>query len=366
MKLGIDISQIVYKGSGVARYTEGIVSAILNYDTSNSWHFYFSSLRQQLDPKVKELIIQKGHKLHEYWIPPTFLSIWFNNLHAISKKLPPLYAIPRDLDWFITSDWTEPHINSKKVTIVHDLIFRKFPEMLPKSILKTQSIRMKHVVDESDLIICVSDATANDMQEEYRIDPARLFVNYTGINPKKEPLSDIFQKYNLHKPFILTVGKLEPRKNIKRLIDAFKKAETTAQLVIVGAEGWGESVNPVSNDDIRFLGYVSDEDLAALYAHALFFVYPSLYEGFGYPILEAMKYGCPVATSNTSSMKEIAEGNALLFSPEKTDEIAASIEELFNNEPLRAELKAKGLAHASSFTWERYYNKLITELERRK
>lgn len=364
MKIGIDISQIVYKGSGVSRFTEGLVRAILTYEQTHHWSFFFSSLRQKLDPALTERIKSNGFDLYTYTYPPTLLSTLFNDMHDFSRFFLKDNEDIKKLDWFITSDWTEPPMPTKKATIVHDLVFKKFPETVHPSILKTQEKRLRHVVHESELVFADSNATAQDLIKEYAIDKNKVTVNYPGVETGEKALEkdeDVVQKYGIHKPYILAVGKLEPRKNIERLIKAFKKTNTTAQLVIAGPKGWGISELQES-DEIAFLGFVPDEDLALLYQNALFFIYPSLYEGFGYPIIEAMRFDCPVATSNTSSMAEIAKDAALLFDPENIQEIADTIQNMFDDEKLRDELIQKGSARAKEFTWSAYYNTLIKQL----
>lgn len=363
MKIGIDISQIVYKGSGVSRFTDGLVRTILTYEETHHWSFFFSSLRQKLDSALIDRIKANGFDLYTYTYPPTLLSTLFNDMHDFSKIFLNNQNIKK-LDWFITSDWTEPPVPTKKATIVHDLVFKKFPETVHPSILKTQEKRLNHVVNESDIIFADSNSTAQDLIKEYKIEKNKVIVNYPGVETSEKSLEeseDVTEKYGIHKPYILAVGKLEPRKNIERLIHAFNKANTTAQLVIVGPKGWGASDIP-KTDNIAFLGFVPDEDLTLLYQNALFFVYPSLYEGFGYPIIEAMRYHCPVATSKTSSMGEIAGDAAFLFDPENTTDIAEAIQKMFDNEKMRADLVKKGLEQAKKFTWQSYYNTLIKQL----
>ncbi len=364
MKIGIDISQIVYKGSGVSRFTEGLVHAILTYEESHHWTFYFSSFRQKLDQALRDRINAKGFDLYTYPYPPTLLSALFNDWHGFSGMLLKHNKQLGKLDWFITSDWTEPPLPTKKATIVHDLVFKKFPETVHPSILKTQEKRLSHVVRESDLIFTDSHSTAQDLISEYTVDKNKIAVNYPGVETSEKTLGaaeDIIEKYGIHKPYILAVGKLEPRKNIERLIEAFDKAKTTAQLVIAGPKGWG-TTDIKQSEHIAFLGFVPDEDLALLYHNALFFVYPSLYEGFGYPIIEAMRYQCPVAASSSSSMGEIAKDAAVLFDPENVQEITGAIQTLFDNEKLRADLIKKGISRAEKFTWKEYYNTLIKQL----
>ncbi len=367
MKIGIDISQITYQGTGVGRFTNSLVNALLENKNKNQYTFFFSSLRRNLDSDLENKIKSNGHKLIKWKIPPTLLSFLWNNCHSYSS-LPTNYSLqPTNFDYFISSDWTEPPINTNKATIVHDLVYLKYPETLPKIIIETQKKRMSLVKKESKIIFTDSQATKQDLVNLLNIKAEKIVVNYPGVDvhfPAKENIKKTLEKYKITKPFILSVGKQEPRKNIKRLIQAFQQINNqNIQLIIVGVKGWGNlpAGGPISN--IKYLGYVSDSDLYSLYSSCHFFIYPSLYEGFGYPIIEAMKLGAPVACSNTSSMGEIAKDAALLFDPLKTEEIFRCIDTLIKNENLRKDLIIKGKERAKLFNWEKYYNILIKKLE---
>ena len=179
-------------------------------------------------------------------------------------------------------------------------------------------------------------------------------------------------KYKLNNPFILSVGKQEPRKNIKRLIKAFTQTEIkNIDLVVVGPLGWDlDNKIPINRlignagKKVKYLGLVSEQELVSLYQACLFFVYPSLWEGFGYPIIEAMQLGVPVATANTSSMKEIGKAVALLFNPEKTEDIKNKLSLMIENKKLRIELSKKGRERAKEFTWEKAYEQIISSFKK--
>ena len=363
MKLGIDISQIVYKGTGVGRFTEGLVDAILNYDTENKWVFFFSGFRRQLNEKFLQKIYSKKQHTTKWSLPPTALAFLWNDLHILK---PPF---TKKLDWFITSDWTEPPTYSKKATVVHDLVFKKYPNTVHPKILSTQTKRLQWTTQESKLIFVDSQTTKRDLMDIYSVDDEKICVNYPGISIShqdldKEAKLNVLKKYKLSDPFILTVGKVEPRKNIKNLINAYnalREEENVPDLVIVGLQGWDSEV--AVNENIHYLGYVSDYDLAALYQSALGFIFPSIYEGFGYPILEAMAYGCPVATSNTSSLEEIAiNGTALVFDPFNQKSITDAFLVLIKERELRRELVKRGKQRSDEFTWKRYYDTMMEAL----
>ncbi|MCA9371370.1 glycosyltransferase family 4 protein [Candidatus Woesebacteria bacterium] len=363
MNIGIDISQIVYTGTGVARFTRGLVDAIVSYDTENTWTFFFSSFRQKIPTDVYNKINKSNHKLVCKHIPPTLLGVLWNDRpfwsHAMNNSL---LKWTQKLDWFITSDWAEAPALCKKATIVHDLVFRCFPETVHPLIIKTQEKRLERVVNESNVIFADSHTTKKDLQEFFSIKKADIMVNYPGVKKMQLTVThDVLAKYDLKKPFILTVGKLEPRKNMSRLIEAVRGMNV--MLIVVGIEGWGEANNhQTHNKNVRFLGFVSDEDLSALYSKATIFVFPSLYEGFGYPIVEAMQHYCPVIASNTSSLAEIAKDAALLCDPTDVQNIKQTIEQLLADTKLQQTLSEKGKQRAAKFSWKTYYNTLIKAL----
>ncbi len=359
MKIAVDISQIVYEGSGVARYTQNLVESLLHYDQKNEYIFFFSSLRRSLNKEI-ENTIKKKQTLKKYPFPPTLLDFIWNKLHIF-----PIDNLVGNVDLIITSDWTEPPSSTKKITIVHDLVYLTYPKTLPQQIRNVQTRRMNWVKKESALIIADSHSTKHDIIELLKIPDEKIKVIYPAIiHPRGETrftpqdTQSILSKYKLTTPFILTVGKQEPRKNIPRLISAFQSAKlNNIELVIVGVHGWGDSHKKMNN--VRYLGFVTDEELSILYTSALFFVYPSLYEGFGLPVIEAMSMGCPVGTSNTSSLKEIGKNACLLFNPYNKEEMTQSLVNLSANKQLRQDLIKKGLQRALDFSQEKLAQRLL-------
>ncbi|HLC94181.1 MAG TPA: glycosyltransferase family 1 protein [Patescibacteria group bacterium] len=369
MKIAIDISQIVYEGSGVARYVKNMVEILLRYDQKNEYVFFFSSLRGKLNRQI-ETAIKNKHTLKKYLLPPILLDLLWNRLHIF-----PIDHLIGKVDLIITSDWTEPPSRAKKITVIHDLVFLKFSETLPQKIIDVQKRRLQWVKKESALIIADSQSTKKDLTDLLNISQEKIEVVYPAvIHPRggssltSQNYQTVLKKYQLTKPFILTVGKREPRKNLKRLMSAFLRSGLhDVDLVVVSSKGWKESeidLDSSKYNAVKFLGFVPDHELYSLYQSALFFVFPSLYEGFGYPIVEAMQLGCPVATSNTSSLREIAQGNALLFDPHNEDAICQSLIKLSTDTSLREELKNKGLKRASDFSKEKFAAQLLSIFEK--
>lgn len=368
MNIGIDISQTAYEGTGVARYTTALAMALLKH-TDNRYTFLFNSLRKNPPPALAKAI-KKPHVLRHYLLPPTLSSFLWNTLHTFAVE-----NLVGDVDIFVSSDWTQPPTSkAKKVTIVHDLVPYVFPETatsdttfhaskltITPNIVATHKKRLAWVKRECDFIIADSKSTKQDLINILDIAPAKIEVIYPSVytqQPSEQELNESRALYGLNRPFILTVGTIQPRKNIGRLIQAFCEAKlyTRMDLVIVGGKGWGDTAVTIPREAqkaILFLGYVSDAALFSLYAQAHMFVMPSLYEGFGYPVIEAMAMGCPVAASKTSSLGELTEGYGTTFDPKNVTSIKKALLELATDKD-RKKLIAKARSYAQSFTPERF------------
>jgi len=356
MKIGIDISQIVYSGTGVARYTRGLVEAILKFDRENKWLFFFSGLRRKLPKDIKDQILNSSHRLVSKKIPPTLIGFLWNDLHW-----PPIEDFINQLDWFISSDWAEPPARKiKKATIVHDLAFRRYPETINRMVLHYQRRRLNWIKKETRIIFADSSSTKKDLVKFYSISPEKVVIAYPGLN-KIEKKSIPPKNINRRESFILTVGKMEPRKNLQRLFNSYLKLAPALKLYVVGPKGWGK-VAIKDKEKIKFLGQVSDQELKWLYQNCLVFVYPSIWEGFGYPLLEAMSYGKPVLTSHSSSLKEIAANSALFFNPFDEGEMGMKLKQIINDRKLRETLSRQGQERANRFNWQRTLMTIVNHL----
>lgn len=341
MKVGIDISQIVF-GTGVSVYTSNLVTNLLNIDKINQYVFFGSSLRRQKEIQN----FTKGFDCRTFPIPPTVLEIIWNQLHVV-----PTEWFVGITDVFHTSDWTEPPSKAKKVTTIHDLIVYKFPKSSHPSIIAAQKRKLEWVKKEEAAIIAVSQATKNDIVEILKIDEKKIRVIYEAASPI---FTKSTKKYE-GKPYILAVGTREPRKNLERLVKAFESLKLKDfDLVIAGKFGWGPSTTLRVKQSVKLLGYASQEQLVDLYSNALCFVYPSLYEGFGIPILEAFQCGCPVITSDISSMPEVGGRAAFYVDPLSISDIAEKIESVIGlTASKRKILIDRGFAQAQKFSWEK-------------
>ena len=279
-----------------------------------------------------------------------------------------------NFDLFFTPDHVLPllPVKCKKVITVHDLSFVKFPKLFSfakriyKQLMTPVSIR------RADRIIAVSENTKKDIVKLFKIDPDKVTVVYNGVSGEfkkvedKAVLDKVRNKYGLPNHYILFVGTIEPRKNIINLIKAFKKSAADHHLVIAGKAGWMSDAlikEIKSHDKVQWVENVETKDLPALYSMASLFTYPSMYEGFGLPILEAMACGAPVITSNISSMPEVAGDAAVLIDPNNADELAQAIKDILKNEVLRKSLTSRGYEQAKRFSWDKCAKETIKVYE---
>jgi len=248
--------------------------------------------------------------------------------------------------------WSKPK-GLKLVVTVHDII----PKLFPKAQTFRRNLYFKfifpHVLAQADRIISVSQSTKKDLVKHYGIDESTINVTYLGSDLTYTKAT-VPKKYNLPKDYILFVGTVEPRKNLRRVIEAYKKLNPKESLVIVGAKGWEkEDIYQNSSKKIIFTGYVDSEDLPKIYSNAKVFIYPSLYEGFGIPVLEAMNCRVPVITSHVSSLPEVAGDAAIYVDPYSINDMKDAMAALLKSKKLRDEFIKKGIQQSKKFSWKK-------------
>jgi glycosyltransferase involved in cell wall biosynthesis len=226
----------------------------------------------------------------------------------------------------------------------------------------------------ADRIITMSENTKKSIVEYFNIEPSKITVIYEGVDEKFKPYDkkeviSVLSHYAIERPYLLAVGTLEPKKNYIKLLKAYKALKTDLDLVIVGKKGWKaddifKTIEALGlKERVKLLGYIHIDDLPYLYNGAEIFVFPSLYEGFGLPLLEAMACGVPVVCSNTSSLDEISGDAALKFNPESTDEIVSQIKRLINDNELQDTLHNKGAKRAKLFSWDKTAQQTLAVLK---
>jgi len=279
---------------------------------------------------------------------------------GLSKKI---YKDKNNLDVFFSPTHYLPLFSVvPSVVSIFDLSYLKYPELFKKKDLYQLKIWGRYSIKRAKAVITISESSKNAIIEEYKLASDKVHVVYPGIkeliNNREINMTDLQKKYGIKKNFILFVGTIQPRKNIARMVEAISQIPEL-ELIVVGKKGWqyeGILDSPRKfgvENRVKFLEFVPDEELSELYKNAICFVLPSLYEGFGLPILEAMKYGCPVVTSNTSSLPEAGGDAALYFDPEDSSDIAEKIKNLLSDDKLREDMIEKGYKQAKKFSWEK-------------
>lgn len=326
IKVGFDISQIAH-GGGVATYTQNLAEQLQELPDLEIVYFY-SSFRKPYHGGLKHV--------KKYRLPPTLFEMLFNRWRNV-----PIEKFLGPLDIFHSSDWAQPPSKAKKVTTYHDVVPLKYPEWSHPKIVAVHKRRLWLVEKEVDKVICVSESTKEDLLKISRIPKEKIVVIYEAAGeefkpkPEKE-IEEFRKKYSLPVEFILATAGIGERRNLKRAREASKDYN----LIVAG-------------EDIPLLAY---EELSLLYNAAKVLLYPSLYEGFGLPILEAMSCGTPVITSNLSSMPEVGEEAAVYVDPLDTDDIRNNLKNVMEDRKLRDELIKKGFEQAKKFSWEKTAN----------
>jgi glycosyltransferase involved in cell wall biosynthesis len=262
---------------------------------------------------------------------------------------PAVERVVGPLDVFHFSDWMyPPQRGGLRTTTIHDLVPLRFPEWTTVQTRRMHAAKYRETASTCGLVFANSAFTAREVEQVLGVPRSRIRVAYPGVDPRFSPEGP---REDLGKPYVLTVGTLEPRKNLGLVLDAFRLlrgARRDMQLVLAGAAGWGDSP-PLAADGVHWKGFVTDDELGRLYRGASAFVYASRFEGFGIPVAEALASGTPVVCSAHESLDEACGGAALRADPENAEALAHGIEEALEG---NGERVARGIAHASSFTWQ--------------
>lgn len=367
MIIGIDIRVLGSDTkSGVEEYTENLLAHMLSLDKNIKFKLFHSSLRNDL-------------KKYDWMNLPNVEVFSFRFPNKLLFSLSRLFNWPQ-VDKFIggADVFFSPHFllaslssDCKRVTTFHDLSYIRFREFFSwrRNIWHKFQIRPSSWSNPSDKIIAVSQSTKKDLIERYDFSSNKTKVIYSGISKSifrpQESQLDLFRKeHNLPNHFILFMGKLEPRKNISGLIRSFNLLKGLCEfkdlnLVIVGSPGWlykniyREAKNSPYKNNIIFENYIKDEDRKFYYSLASLFIYPSFFEGFGFPPLEAMVCGTPVIASFNSSLPEVVGDGGILVDPHNVVDISESIKSILSDSGLRERLVRNGLKRVDNFSWEK-------------
>jgi len=353
MKVGVISAQLNQQLTGIGNYTHSLIKELNKLDTNEDFLFLINHQNNTFFTNDGIIVDNPFPILKTYaWYPYLIRKLRKYKLDIIHN--------PSQVPTFFKS-------KQKYILTLHDISPFLTPKEHRHGRVLVYKLLTPRTLKTADKIITVSNSTKNDLINYFNIPEEKIRVILLAADEKFKPLSnkeirEAKQKYTLNFPFILYVGTLEPRKNIPSLVKAFyklKKKNLRYKLVITGKKGWKykeifETIDKLNlQNDVVFTGYVADEDLPALYNAADMFVYPSIYEGFGLPPLEAMACGTPVITSNTSSLPEVVGDAGIMVDPYDVDGLADAMHEVLTDEGLRANMIKKGLERAEMFSWEK-------------
>jgi glycosyltransferase involved in cell wall biosynthesis len=387
MRIGIDVTSAVRQGAGIGRFTRELVRAFLALEGGMgmpSHHFVLFAATGGMPRRTWEsrlaYIIQPAVACHlklEICNLKFLPDDWLHRLWHRARLPIPIEAMTGRVDLFHEPDFVLPPTlpRTRTVLTVHDLTFIRDPESAFPRLRRYLNRVVPQSVSRATHVLADSAATKSDLIELFGTPAEKVTVLYGGVDarfvPVREPerLAAVRAKYGIgDEPFILGIGTLQPRKNYRRLIQAFahvKYQTSNIKLVIVGGKGWmyDDIFSGVKRlgleGHVLFPGFVDDDDLPALYSAAEVLAYPSIYEGFGLPLLEAMACGTPVVTSITSSLPELAGDAALLIEPTEVEAIAAAMCRLLQDADLRRRLVVAGFEQIRKFAWEKAAAQLL-------
>lgn len=359
MHIGIDAHAIGAQQGGNETYIRGLIRALAEIDDRNRYTIYLAEAGAAAEWR------------------DGFASRHTNFEIRLLPKPTPLVRVPlflayelrrRPVDVLHVQYTAPPFCRVPVVATIHDLAFEHMPETFTRRGSFQLKLTVRRTAQRAVRIATVSEYSRQDLLRTYHLPPEKVAVTYNGVDShftaKTGPneTADVRQRFGISRDYLLAVGSLQPRKNLVRLIRAYAKLRTenqnfSPQLVIVGRKLWladeifAEVRRQTWAEDVILTGYASDEDLPKLYRQAAAFVYPSLFEGFGLPPVEAMACGTPVITSDVSSLPEITGEAALLVDPLDQAAIESALLEILNDQSLRARLKEQGIEQAKKFTW---------------
>lgn len=333
-------------------------------------------LTKHLLPLIKNVIvvvpdeqINSGYNIDEWVIIKTGK---IKGLLWEQISLPLFLKNQKEKSLLINLTNTAPLLYSNQIVSIMDMTTFIEPAWFNKKFAFYYQWLVPKIVKRSRIVFTISENSKRDIVRFTGIAESKIKVLYCGISDVfLKPMqhgSDVLEKLGLRQgEYLMAVSSLDPRKNFKRLIESFYKTNIQIPLVIVGSKGkvFGDTgIGDYDTSKIIFTGYISDEDLKLLYKSSLCFVYPSLYEGFGIPPLEAMASGCATIVANTSSLPEVCNDASLYVDPYDSQSIAFAIKEIVNNEPLRSSLITKGFENVKRFSWELTANKALNEIRK--
>lgn len=377
MNIGVDIRCLLdEQPSGVGEYARELLVALICIDTKNQYHL-FANARAPREPQLPQSVREASHvTLHRFNYPNKLFNFFLRFFHypkidqLIAKK-----GITLDVFFMPNLNFVALSAHLPLVLTMHDLSFEFYPSFFSrKGRLWHWAINPRALAVRTTRLLAVSEHTKNDLAHEYGIPLRKIVATPLAVsNTFKKEVTDgaiacVRDQYHLPKRFILFLATVEPRKNAMSVCEAFELLKTEERfsdvhLVIAGRHSrYGIPAHYTSMPDVHFIGYVPIEDRPALYSLASVFAYPSFYEGFGLPPLEAMTMGTPVVASYVSSLGEMLGNAALLIDPHNVEDLRHALALVLSDDVLANELREKGLERASHFSWDKTARKTLEVL----
>lgn len=356
MRIAINCHSFLKKNyTGIGRYTYNLLKSLSSLDRQNQYFLYVKRGFFELNKRIPDFAVKNFKIKMDYF-----------------KEGPERVLGAIDIYHSPCPDFFKFQNGAKVIVTVHDVIFKAYPHGHTQSALETTRKQFDQFLAKAAKIICCSKSTIEDLQKFYDVPRERTALIYQGVDKnifyqlrseERLKAKRRIQELGLKERFLLFVGTIEPRKNLGNVLQAFEqlknKKRFAGQLVVAGMRGWlmenlEEMIGQLKfKEDVIFLGYLADEDLNYLYNLAEIFVFPSLYEGFGYPILEAFSCAAAVVTSNVSSCPEIAADAALTVDPQNPGAIAAAVVRILEDQSFRKTLQEKALKRSQDFSFEK-------------
>lgn len=378
MMIGIDARVLAFPGcpTGLYQYSHNLLKALQAVDGKNTYRLFFNTFRSEFRRNISAYETRDNFQKRNLVIPHRLAELLFTYLHV------PLDLVLGDIDLFHGLAFeTFPCRSSRTVVTIHDTMFITDPRFLPESTVKRFTAVTARALARASAVIANSEFTKRELVERYGTDPDKISVIYLGVDerfgPERDPsmVASVRKKYGITNQYLLYFGNIEPKKNIIGILDAFALMRQTGRsdhvLVIAGRKTYPDYYRSleerVRERDLAarvvFTDVVSQQDVRHLYGGADAFIFPSFYEGFGMPPLEAMACGIPVIVSDIPPLREVCGDAALLVDPACPDTMARAMSTALTDGAARASLVEKGLAHVTRFTWAEAAKKTIAVYE---
>ncbi|MBN1384727.1 MAG: glycosyltransferase family 4 protein [Elusimicrobia bacterium] len=360
MRIGINARYLQKETSGIINYLLNLILNLKKIDKESKYTLFFGN-----DKPIPAEVLGDNFRSDIPRMPTNsqIMRVLWEHLYL------PLTIKKLKIDIFHEPSFIAPVFKKCPTVItIYDLAFLYYPECFTRRNVMYFKAMLTGSINKADAIIAISENTKRDIINHFKVHPDKIKVIYGGVDSffrivsDAEKISHIKKKFNINRSYILNVSLISPRKNLISLLKSFKRLKEDknidCQLVIAGEKGWRykdifKTVSSLNLDDSTvFTGCVSNEELLHLYNNAMLFAYPSLYEGFGLPVLEAMACGCPVVASNTSSIPEVCADAAMLVDPENIDDLTGAIYKMITEDSVKQVYKKKGLERIKCFLWK--------------